>query len=69
VDRLTVLPKGLRPEAAYQVADPFRAGKARTDPEGLPGKVLMGKGLRLSLAPESALVRHLIPAGGEQENR
>jgi hypothetical protein len=29
----------------------------------------MERGVRLSLAPESALVRHLIPAGREQEKR
>jgi alpha-galactosidase len=57
LERLRVFPKGLRPEAAYQVVDPFAAGKART----VLGKVLMNEGLRLSLAPESALVRHLLP--------
>jgi hypothetical protein len=39
------------------ILDPFAAGKART----VLGKVLMNEGLRLSLAPESALVRHLLP--------
>jgi alpha-galactosidase len=59
IDRLTVSPKGLRPETAYQVVDPFTSTKART----AQGKVLTEKGLRLSLAPESALVRHLMPLG------
>jgi hypothetical protein len=57
IDRLTVFPKVLRPETAYQVVDPFTSTKAKT----AQGKVLTEKGLRLSLAPESALVRHLIP--------
>lgn len=57
VDRAKVFPKGLGPEVTYKIGNPFAGGKTRT----VLGKVLMNEGLRLSLAPESALVRRLLP--------
>ncbi|MHC4715820.1 MAG: alpha-galactosidase [Planctomycetota bacterium] len=55
----TVHPVRLDPQADYEITDPFSARKPRT----AAGQALMGRGLRLSLAPESAAVRHLKPAG------
>ena len=51
----TVLLKGLDPDAGYSIVDPFSARR----PAAKTGRELMEKGLRLTLAEESALVRHV----------
>ena len=53
----TVCPVRLDPTRTYEITDPFAARKPRT----AGGETLMTKGLRLSLQPESAAVRHLKP--------
>ncbi len=56
-NKRTIILKHLSDEATYQIADPFSARKPTT----ANGQALMEKGLRLSLKPESAVVRHLTP--------
>lgn len=56
-DRLTVFPKHLASDVSYEIVNPFSSRKGRT----ATGEVLTNRGLRLSLKPESALVRHLKP--------
>ena len=58
--RLTVFPKRLDAGTTYRVVDPFSSRRSRT----ASGQDLMHKGLRLTLNPESALVRHLTPLKG-----
>ncbi|MFQ5808142.1 MAG: glycoside hydrolase family 36 protein [Armatimonadota bacterium] len=53
----TLLPVHLAAERAYEIIDPFSSRKGRT----ATGGALMDKGLRLSLPPDSAAVRHLKP--------
>jgi hypothetical protein len=52
-----VRPKALRLSGTYTIVDPFSGRPART----ASGDALAQHGLKLSLAPESALVRHLQP--------
>ena len=54
----TVILRGLDTDKSYRVVDPLSARK----PSVRTGAELMAKGLRLTLPPESALVRHLQPA-------
>jgi alpha-galactosidase len=54
---LTVVPRRLDPELTYLVRDPFSDG----EPETATGHTLAAEGLRLSLHPESACIRHLVP--------
>jgi len=53
----TVRPVRLDPARMYEIADPFTARKPRT----AAGEVLMTRGLRLTLDPDSPAVRHLKP--------
>jgi Glycosyl hydrolase family 36 C-terminal domain len=55
--QLTVFPQRLDPDTTYRVRDPFSDG----DQEPATGRELSTTGLRLSLDPESALIRHLAP--------
>ena len=52
-----VIPKRLDPGCTYAIIDPFSGRK----PRGVTGGKLLEKGLRLTLKPESAAVRHLKP--------
>jgi hypothetical protein len=52
-----VRPKALRLSGTYAIVDPFSGRPARM----ASGNALTQHGLRLSLTPESALVRHLQP--------
>ena len=49
--------KRLTPDATYEIVDPFSGRK----PRQATGERLMTKGLRITLKPESAAVRHLKP--------
>jgi hypothetical protein len=54
-----VFPMRLDARKIYRIVDPLSSRKRLA----LSGKALMEKGLRLSLSPESALIRHLTPLG------
>ena len=56
-DSLLIRPRRLDPDVTYRITDPFSSRK----PKQATGRDLTQKGLRISLKPESAAVRHLIP--------
>lgn len=56
---MKVAPRELTPGMAYEITDPFSSRAARR----ASGADLMGRGLRLSLKPESGAVRLLRPTG------
>ena len=55
INARTVLPRGLDAARTYKIVDPFSARK----PREMTGQALMTKGLRLTLRPDSGIVRHL----------
>jgi hypothetical protein len=55
----TIRPLRLDPARTYEITDPFSSRRSRA----ASGETLMASGLRISLKPESAAVRHLRPTG------
>ena len=55
INARTVLPRELDAARTYKIVDPFSTRK----PREMTGQALMTKGLRLTLRPDSGIVRHL----------